>query len=168
MPRLTTSRLNASVLLALAAVLLTSCGKKPPLKPVFSVSGKLVDGGQPAGRALIFFHPVGAHGQGTLRPVAKVAADGTFRVSTYAANDGAPAGEYALAVVWPDVPKDAPADWDEGPDRLKGRCSKPQSSPWKVRVEDQPKDLGTLDLRDWPKPVPGAKPVGKEPLPGLE
>lgn len=145
-------RIIHCLLLALAAVLPASCSKKAERNPVFPVTGKLMDGDKPLGRALIIFHPVNSSGSGTLLPVGKVAADGSFQVSTYMANDGAPTGEYAVTVIWPKIPKDAPADWDEGPDQLEGRCNNPKTSPWHFRVENKANNLGTLDLQSWPKP----------------
>jgi len=140
------------LLLALAAIVPASCSKKTEREPVFQVSGKLVDGGNPAGRALMMFHPLDGSARGTLRPVGKVAADGSFRVSTYTANDGAPPGQYAVTVVWPKIPTGASADETEGPDQLEGRCNNPKTSPWHFRVEQKANDLGTLDLQSWPKP----------------
>jgi hypothetical protein len=156
------------LLLAMAAVLPASCAKKVNRKPIFAVSGKLVDGGQPASRALIVFHPLSGSGRGTLRPVGKVGPDGSFQASTYMANDGAPAGQYALTVVWPKVAKDAPADWDEGPDRLAGRCGDPKKSPWQIRVAEKANDLGTLDLQSWPKPAAADAKTKVEPKPAAE
>jgi hypothetical protein len=151
------NRIVFGLLLAAAALLPASCGKKPDRKPVFQVSGKLVDGDKPAYRAVVLFHPADGAGRGKLQPAAKVAADGSFHVSTYLANDGAPPGEYAVTVIWPKVPADAPADWDEGPDQLEGRCSNLKTSPWRVRVEEKSVDMGTLDLQAWPKPSPPEK-----------
>jgi hypothetical protein len=115
------------------------------------VTGKLVDGSQPADKAMLFFHPLVNSGSATLLPVGKVAADGSFQVSTFVANDGAPAGEYAVTAIWPKIPMGAPADEVEGPDQLEGRCSNPKTSPWHFRVEKKTNDLGTLDLQSWPK-----------------
>lgn len=149
-------RVAFGLLLALLAVTAVSCGKKSDRKAVFQVSGKLVDGGQPAAKAMLIFHPVKDAESRSLRPVGKVADDGSFRLSTYTANDGAPAGQYAVTVVWPTVPKDAPPDLDEGPDRLEGRCNNPKKSPWRITVEEKANDLGALDLNSWPKPASSA------------
>jgi hypothetical protein len=150
----------------MAAVLPASCGRRTDRKPLFPVTGKLVDGDKPAEKAVMFFHPRDGSGAGTLLPVGRVAADGSFRVSTYMANDGAPVGDYAVTVVWPKIPKDAPADEVEGPDQLEGRCSNPKTSPWHVRVEEKAKNLGTLDLQSWPRATTQeAKAPGKQKAP---
>jgi hypothetical protein len=163
-------RVVCCLLLAAAALLPASCSRRVDRKPVFPVTGKLVDGDKPAGKAVVFFHPLGNSGAAVLRPVGRVAADGSFRVSTYMANDGAPAGEYAVTVVWPKIPKGAPADETEGPDQLEGRCSNPKASPWHVRVEEAAKDLGTLDLQSWPKASSAAAetPAKRKPAKSVE
>jgi hypothetical protein len=143
-------RVILCLLLAMAAILPASCGRRTDRKPLFPVTGKLVDGDKPAEKAVMFFQPLDGSGSGRLLPVGKVAADGSFRVSTYMADDGAPVGEYAVTVVWPKIPKGAPADEVEGPDQLKGRCSNPKVSPWHFRVEEKANNLGTLDLQSWP------------------
>ena len=55
-------RLISYLLLALAAMLPVSCSKRTEREPVFPVTGKLVDGGQPAEKAVMFFHPAGQLG----------------------------------------------------------------------------------------------------------
>ena len=85
-------RVLAWLLLAMAAVLPVSCGKTTGRRPVFPVTGKIVDGGKPAAKAVLLFNPLEGAGSATLIPVGRVAADGSFQVSTYMANDGAPPG----------------------------------------------------------------------------
>ena len=150
------------LLLALTALLPAACNKTSDRIPVFPVSGKLVDGAVPAVKATLFFYPTEESPADRLRPVGKVGDDGTFHVSTYVANDGAPAGEYLVTAIWPKLPKGAPPDLDEGPDRLKGRCSNPKKSIWRVRVEAKNNDVGTLDLKKWP----GASSSSGAPAPG--
>ena len=96
--------LAASVL---AAALLTSC-QRGDRKPVFPVNGSVFYQGRPAEGARVAFHPgrdPNAHG---LRPQAVVAADGSFRLTTFINHDGAPAGDYYVTVYWP-----APGPEDE-------------------------------------------------------
>src|SRR5262245_41415792 len=69
-------------------------------KPVFPVSGKVTWDGRPARGATVVFHPVTDNGPDAVRPRGKVNADGSLEVTTYAAKDGAPAGEYKLTVEW--------------------------------------------------------------------
>lgn len=139
------------VLLAAGLFLLpTACGRKNHWKPVYPVTGKLLCQGKPASRAILILHPVDDREARPLRPAANVAADGSFHVSTYVKDDGAPPGEYAVTVTWPMAAENAPPEDNEGPDWLQGRCNDPKTSPWRIRVEKQPGDAGTFDLSSWP------------------
>lgn len=124
--------LSAALLLPLAAALL-GCSGGDPRPPVYPVAGSLTINDQPAEGALLSFHP--ADGQNVdrrgSRPRAMVEADGTFLVSTYGDGDGAPAGEYAVSVVWLENPDSA-----NPVDRLGGRFANPQQSEWRVRIEE--------------------------------
>src|SRR4051812_34828314 len=69
-------------------------------KPTFPVTGKVTWAGKPARGATLVFHPVGAAGPDDVRPRGKVSDDGTLEVTTYQAKDGAPEGDYKVAVEW--------------------------------------------------------------------
>jgi hypothetical protein len=89
-------------LLALAALLVavSGCGRSNRL-PAFPVRGQVLYQGRPAGEALVIFHPVATAPEfADVRPTARVAADGSFTLTTYQANDGAPAGEYDVTIDW--------------------------------------------------------------------
>src|SRR5262245_46209932 len=94
----TMSRKNSrlrSLLRVLIVVLLTSCGSDGR-RPVFPVSGHVVFEGKPTPDALVIFHPVNDPDPLAPHPLTRVAADGSFSLTTYAMNDGAPAGEYKV------------------------------------------------------------------------
>jgi hypothetical protein len=76
------------------AVVLTSCGQSgPTLHPA---SGKVMYNNQPAVGATVVFMPTGTSGGPT--PSGVVGEDGTYRLSTHPHGEGAPAGEYNVAV----------------------------------------------------------------------
>ena len=119
------------------AVLLTclvGCGGSHKAA-VYPVAGTLTVSGQPAANAMVAFHPLDQAGSQTTLPVASTGPDGTYRLTTYAAGDGAPVGEYAVTVVWPDdsQPHDECEDVVKH-DRFKGRYADPAKSPWRVTV----------------------------------
>jgi hypothetical protein len=60
-------------------------------------------------------------------------ADGTFALSTYTANDGAPAGEYAVTVVWWKPLVDA--NGKPGPNLLPERYARPETTPLRATVK---------------------------------
>ncbi|MFO0844252.1 MAG: hypothetical protein U0797_17960 [Gemmataceae bacterium] len=118
--------------LAAASVGLLGCGGRPQVHPV---EGKLLVGGRPAANARLAFHPLGGGASGARVPVATTWEHGTFRLTTYASGDGAPAGEYAVTVVWPDdsLALDECAD-PVAHDRLAGSYSDPARTTLRVTI----------------------------------
>jgi hypothetical protein len=76
------------------------CGPGESLK-VFPVQGKVTVVGTPIGNASVFFYPCDPAQPRVA--TATTAPDGTFRLTTLAAGDGAPEGDYDVTVVWPDL-----------------------------------------------------------------
>jgi hypothetical protein len=85
--------------LAVGAVTLSSCGRDGRI-PVHPVRGQVLFDGRPTPHALVVFHPVADLGREVPRPSAKVGADGSFTLTTFAGKDGAPEGEYKVTVQW--------------------------------------------------------------------
>lgn len=99
------------------------------------VRGTLHFEGSPAADALVTFYRFDGADKRPVRVAdGLVEADGTFTVSTYSANDGAPAGEYLVTAVW-HRPR-ADAEGKRGPNLLPERYSKPDSSGLKATVKD--------------------------------
>jgi hypothetical protein len=68
-------------------------------KPVHPVKGQLFVNDKPAAGAFVLFVPVNEPADAKdPRPGAEVGEDGSFALSTYGENDGAPAGEYVVVV----------------------------------------------------------------------
>jgi hypothetical protein len=131
---------------ALLAVGVTSCGKADGRKPTFPVTGKvLLPDGKPAEHASVVLHPVGEDGQDVPKPRGKVAADGSFSLTTYDAADGAPAGEYRVTVeLWRTTGRG-----DEGPtNRLKPRYANPESSGLTATINPGPTELKPIALKN--------------------
>ena len=85
--------------LALTALLMASCSKDSSRKPTFPVTGKVVlPGGKPVEHATVVLHPVDEAGPEAVKPRGKVGPDGTFTITTYEGQDGAPAGQYRVTV----------------------------------------------------------------------
>jgi hypothetical protein len=134
---------------ALLLVPLLGCGGRGP-KPVYPVTGEVFyQGKEPCAGALVVLHPAGA-ATAVDRPNATVREDGTFRLSTFAEGDGAPAGEYGVTIVWPrraaakgfgDL-----AQRRAVPDRLGGRYADPKNPRLKARVEKKPTALPRFNV----------------------
>ena len=115
-------------------VWLAAAGCGGPAAPVYPVAGTLLVGGRPAGNARLAFHPLAPD---TARPVGVTAADGTFQLTTHAAGDGAPAGEYVVTLVWPDpavVVDECDCPDPATHDHLSGAYADPATSPLRAAV----------------------------------
>lgn len=86
-----------------------ACGPGEFFHDVHPATGIVTIKGQPLAGALVLFRPVdstllsipdGQHGPVPLDPSGTTEADGTFALSTYYADDGAPAGAYKVTVLW--------------------------------------------------------------------
>jgi hypothetical protein len=115
------------------AVLLSSCSNG-----LNSVQGKVLYKGNPIKGAVVFFHPVNANALTTKRPSGVTAEDGTFTLGT-GKDNGAPAGQYIVTVVWykeaaPST-KIAMTQPPEPEDQWKGRFADPKSSQLTVEIK---------------------------------
>jgi hypothetical protein len=133
-------------ILLVPLALVGGCGSKESRKPVYPVRGKVLVAGKPAVKAQVTFHPLNDPNN-PLRPNADVEADGTFTLSTFTAGDGAPAGEYAVTVLWLESTVATGGDAETGPDKLGGRYSKPETSGLRVQVREGSNDLATFQLK---------------------
>lgn len=130
------------VLLCLSGLLACGCGSGR--KPVFPITGKVLVNGKPAAHAMVVFHPVGENGPDVVKPRGKVETDGSFTLTTYDGNDGAPAGDYQVTVEqWLSSGKA-----DEGPsNRLPARYAKPDTSGLTAKVNPTPNTLEPFALK---------------------
>ena len=72
--------------------------------PTFKVSGQVNYEGKPAENVQVYLFPLAAPRMPDIpsNPRAISSKDGRFEISTYAENDGAPAGKYQILMIWPD------------------------------------------------------------------
>ena len=91
------------------------------------------------------FNPVDDHASKTPKPGAQVKKNGEFRLSTYQSYDGAPAGRYAVTIIYPS-PERKENDENIGPDLLQGRYADPKTSPLKIEVKEQNNNLATFNI----------------------
>ena len=142
-------------LAALAGTLLASCGCSPGprLSRLHPVRGKVLYKGQPAVGARVVFHPRHDADLQAPHPAGVVAEDGSFTLTSYKAGDGAPAGDYTVAVLWPDEPGGAAKARGLAPkkhpfnDRLQGAYSNPARPLLQAHVVEGDNDLPTFELR---------------------
>jgi hypothetical protein len=135
--------LRAAVVLA--AFLTASC-QPGGRKPVFPVSGSVYFRGRAAEGVRVAFHPSRDPADHGLCPQAVVAADGSFRLTTYAAGDGAPAGQYFITLYWPAPGPGPDDDVHVHADQLGGRYTDPKTTPLTATVPARAVALDRFDL----------------------
>lgn len=128
----------ALALLGLAPLAGWGCSDDGRVK-VYPVSGKVTVQGEVPDGALVVFNPAQPIA-GDLHPSAKVGADGTFKLTTYEADDGAPAGDYLVTVQWNKLVKKG-NDYSAGPNAVPPAYATKEKTPWKVTVAPSANDI---------------------------
>jgi 5-hydroxyisourate hydrolase-like protein (transthyretin family) len=117
--------------------------------PPHLVSGQLLVNGKPADNADIQLFPV-EDWERAIIPQGSTDEEGRFILSTFSMEDGAPTGEYEVAVSWPAYRHGKRF----GPDRLAGKLANHKTSGVRVRIEDSTSELPinltatVLDIKD--------------------
>ena len=119
----------------------TGCSSGRPA--VYPVQGQVRWKSQIPVGAQVVFHPVGKSDKDVIRPTGQIDRDGKFTLTTYAASDGAPAGEYDVTVEWWVSPgRDLPAV-----NKLPAKYARPASSQLHVTVAQGSNSLQTFELK---------------------
>lgn len=124
------------------ALVVSGCGKQESRVPVYPVSGKVLVGGKPVSGVLVVLHATDGSQPAPAKPNAKTGADGTFRLSSYDPQDGAPAGEYAITLFWF---KNTPDD-DSSPDRFMGKYGNPAHPVRTVTISATQNELPVIEV----------------------
>jgi hypothetical protein len=140
------SKHNAAVVLA-ALMMVTGlgCSKSESRVPVHPVLGAIQFRGQPAVGAFVSLVPKTAL-DGVPNPRATVAKDGSFTVSTYDGNDGAPEGEYVVTVQWY-KPVRQGNDLVGGPNVLPAKYASPRTSDVSIHIAAGENRLKPIQIR---------------------
>ena len=139
------SRLFLLMLVGGLALGSISC-RRGDREAVYPVTGKVFFLGKPAEGATVTFVPRDRDDPKTRRPGGQVQSDGSFRLSTYASYDGAPAGRYAVTIIYPS-PEKKENDENVGPDLLRGRYADPKTTPLTAEVQAGTNDLEAFQLQ---------------------
>ncbi len=128
--------------------------------PVHPVSGKVSVNGQSASGVLVLLHP--AEGSPAAKadviPSATTGEDGTFQLSSYEQDDGAPVGGYSVTIQWLQSDANANAKATKGKkampsgfarqsDRLQGKYKDPKKSPWQVTITEGTNVLKPIEVK---------------------
>jgi len=137
----------AVILVGLVTV--TACKDDGRVK-VYPVQGKVLVAGAPAGGARVVFYPQSDELKKPGMPVPEGMTDsqGVFKLRSYKADDGAPAGEFKVSVIWFEPQKDGSiVDSPSAKDRLAGRYSNPQKSNLSAKVEKGGGEIPPFELQ---------------------
>jgi 5-hydroxyisourate hydrolase-like protein (transthyretin family) len=140
---------NNRIIIFLVALCLCSCGEKEDVgnrKQTYPVTGTLLVDGSPAEDVQVTCHDVnGLDKENPTTSASNTDSDGTFKISTYKAGDGVPAGEYVLTFFWGQT--NVFTREYVGPDKLNDRYRDPKKAEVKFKVETgKPTDLGDIEL----------------------
>lgn len=143
----------AAISVTAVGLLIAGCGDGR--LATYPVTGTVLVDGQPAPKAILVFCPV--EDQNTealmrLRPAGETGPDGRYQLTTYKANDGAPAGQYQVMVRWEAASWEGteaarPARGKRPPDRLRGRYMNPQTSGLAATVEARATEILPFELK---------------------
>lgn len=127
------------------AAWLTGCGGAEGRVPVYPATGKVTVAGEVPEGALVVLYPARAGVEAELRPSGKVRHDGSFSLTTYDADDGAPKGDYTATIQWNKLVKKG-SDYAAGPNVIPRTYAAPETSPWKVQVGEARKEFAPLAI----------------------
>jgi len=133
--------LAAGVLLGL----MIGCGKHRGVT-LYPVKGSVQINGEPAKDVNVMFTsvtPIEVDGN-ILSPSAVTEEDGSFRLMSFDPEDGAPAGDYQITVIYPMNRFNKNLS---GIDRLKGKFSNPKTSGLTAKVEAKKNELPVINIK---------------------
>ncbi len=129
----------------LLVLMLAGCSKRHGVT-LYPVRGKVLLNGEPAKDVNIMFSPVTpieVEGH-ALAPAAVTEEDGSFRLMSFDPDDGAPAGDYTVTVIFP---MSRYSKSLSGVDRLKGKFSDPKKSGLTAKVEAKANEVPVFNLK---------------------
>ena len=123
---------------------LVGCGSDDSRTPTYPTSGTIARQGKPAAEVLVRFHPAQPAGE-IATITTRTDESGHYSLSTYLADDGAPAGDYVVSILW-----NAPPEADEGGDPESNPKPRPTRLPATLAAFTDP---ATSPLRAQIKPA---------------
>ena len=137
------SRCVRFLVVAGLVVSLASCGRGDR-KAIYPVHGKVLFQGKAAEGAQVTLVPLDDDAN-MPRPGAQVKRNGSFRLSTYASYDDAPAGSYAVTIVYRSPEKKVDGE-NAGPDLLRGMYGDARTTPLRIEIKEGPNELEPFNL----------------------
>jgi hypothetical protein len=140
------TRIGAGFIYGSLLAVVAGCGGTtyvdPPVVPVVPVSGSIKFGAETPAGAKVTLVPVARTEEG-INSSGVVKSDGTFKISTYGQEDGAPLGDYVVLVQW-FRPLSGEDGNTGGPNVIPKDYSDPKKSPVKVTVKEGSNELPAI------------------------
>lgn len=137
-------------LCGMLSALLSGCGQAPAedasADKLVSVKGRALFLDKPIPNATVTFHPLAAKDPKAKTPFAVVKEDGSFLMTTYRPEDGAPSGDYSVTVSWFKPAKGTSADDGIGEELLPAKYQRSELSGLKVTVKEDSSEPIVLKL----------------------
>ncbi len=136
-----------------AALLLSTfgCSAADNRLPVFLAKGELSLSDKAIQGAWIVLHPKDANLRSpdgkAICPHGRIGSDGTFVLTSYETNDGAPAGQYAVTLEFRKIVKYSNGAWGPGPNLVPKQYTKPSTSPLVVQIAEGPNQLPPMVIK---------------------
>jgi hypothetical protein len=141
------ARLALTIVAVLAAVSMAGCGRANGDRArVYPAEGQVVWNGKPLAGAQVVFYPQAESEAKASPPKAQTDSEGRFRLSTYAADDGAPEGAYAVTVLYY-PPQKQDGGYVPGPNVLPKKYASPKTTDLRAQVVQGANSLPALVLQ---------------------
>jgi hypothetical protein len=134
------------LIVSLTFATLVGCGKNSDRVQVFPVEGQVTLNGHPLANAFVVLHPKDANASGVPAARAQTDSNGTFRASTYEADDGAAVGEYAVTIEYYQPIDNGNGSSEPGPNVLPARLGSPQTTEHVLRVTANPNKFPPIEV----------------------
>ena len=128
MKRVDSRQIGRGLAGALLLSVVCGCGKTEVKVPVVPVTGTIKVGKEIPVGAQVVLHAKGHSLPTGVSPTGRVAEDGTFKVSIYAAGEGVPAGNYVATVQWYKIVKGEGGSTISGPNVIPDKYGSPSTS----------------------------------------
>ena len=128
---------------AIGPILVAGCSNETRV-PVFPVSGKVIFQGKPPVGAQVVLHPVNSSDNTGVAPSGTVKGDGSFAITSYDPDDGAPQGQYVATIEWYKI---TPEAGGAGPNVIPRNYANAKTSPIKVSVNSGSTDIRSITIK---------------------
>jgi hypothetical protein len=136
-----------AVIAAVLMCILVGCGKRSGDRgALYPAEGQVFVNQEPLAGALVVLYPKGEANAKAAPSRGQAGPDGRFRVGTFAADDGAPQGEYAVTVVRYPTQKQGDGGYAAGRNDLPKKYASPTTTDLRVQIGEGKKSLPPLVL----------------------